>query len=92
MNCARALVLLVMGFGVAALPVGAQRLNVDPAHPYSPAEQKQSEKLYQNSLKQQHKAQKKNQKAQQKAYNKQQKQMKKDNAARQQQIDRANHH
>jgi esterase/lipase len=92
MNCARALVLLVMGFGVAALPVGAQRLNVDPAHPYSPAEQKQSEKSYQNSLKQQQKAQKKNQKARQKAYNKQQKQMKKDNAARQQQIDRANHH
>jgi hypothetical protein len=85
------LVLTVICIG-AALPVRGQKLNVDPAHPYSAAEQKQSQKLYEKQLKQQQKAQKKDQKAQQKAYKKQQKQMKKDNAARQKQIEQANRH
>jgi len=79
---------------LAALPNGAraQRLNVDPAHPYSPSEQKQADKLYKKSLKQQEKAQKKGEKARHKQFKKQQKEANKVNKARQQQIDQANHH
>jgi hypothetical protein len=92
MKRARKLVLLLMGFAAMVLPAGAQRLSVDPNHPYSASEQKQSEKLYSKQLKAQEKAQKRNEKARQKAYKQQQKQMKKDNAARQKQIDASNHH
>jgi len=91
MKRARTFVLL-LGLGAVALPAGAQRLSVDPNHPYSASEQKQAEKLYNKQMKAQEKAKKRNEKAQQKAYKKQQKQMKKDNAARQKQIDAANHH
>jgi hypothetical protein len=86
------LLVLLLCFGATARPARAQRLNVDPNHPYSASEQKQSEKLYNKTLKEQQKARKKNEKAQQKAYKKQQKQMNKDNAARQKQIDAANLH
>ena len=91
MKHALTLVLLI-GLSAMAMPAGAQRLSVDPNHPYSASEQKQSEKLYSKQMKAQEKAKKKNEKAQQKAHKKQQKQMKKDNAERQKQIDASNHH
>src|SRR5215470_10603444 len=71
--------------GGLALPVCAQRLSVDPSHPYSASEQKQAQKAYNKSLKQQQKAAKKNQRAQQKDASKV-------NKARQQQIEQAQHH
>jgi hypothetical protein len=86
------LVLAMMCSGAAPQPACAQRLTVDPAHPYSTAEQKQSEKLYKKSLKQQEKAQKKAQKAHRKEWKKQQKEGAKVNQARQKQIDAAKHH
>jgi hypothetical protein len=83
---------LLICFAASALSAPAQRLNVDPAHPYSASEQKQAENLYKKTLKEQEKAQKKTEKAQHKAWKKQQKQMNKDNEARQKQIDQAQHH
>jgi len=77
--------------GILALPTYAQRLSVDPSHPYSPSEQKQSEKLYKQSLKRQEKTAKKNEKAQKKAWKKQQKEANKVNKARQQQIEQSQH-
>ena len=85
------LVLAVICCGATALHAGAQRLNVDPAHPYSASEQRQADKLYKKSLKEQDKAQKKAEKAQHKAWKKQQKQMAKDDQARQKEIDRTQH-
>ena len=92
MKRATASALLLICFGASALPARAQRLNVDPAHPYSASEQKQAEQLYKKSLKEQEKAQKKAEKAQRKAWKKQQKQMAKDDQARQKQIEQAQHH
>jgi len=80
---------VVLGTGAAA--ARAQRLNVDPAHPYSSSEQKQADKLYKKSLKQQEKAQKKAEKARHKAWKKQQKEADKVNKARQKQIDSQRH-
>lgn len=79
---------------LAAVPNSgsAQRLNVDPAHPYDANEQKQADKLYKKSLKKQENAQKKDQKARHKEWKKQQKEGAKVNQARQKQIDQANHH
>ena len=84
--------LTMMCFSAAPQLARAQRLSVDPAHPYSAGEQKQSEKLYKKSLKQQEKAQKKAQKAGRKEWKKQQKEGAKVNQARQKQIDAANRH
>jgi IMP dehydrogenase/GMP reductase len=84
------LALALICIGGAARLVEAQRLNVDPAHPYSGAEQKQNEQLYKKSLKQQEKAQKKAEKARRKEHKKQLKEGERINQARQKQIDRAN--
>jgi len=87
----RATVSLLL-LGAMSLPVCAQRLNVDPAHPYSSSEQKQADKLYKKSLKEQQKANKKNEKANRKAFKKQQKEADKVNRQRQQQIEQSQHH
>jgi len=92
MKLVAGLILLVIFVGATALPGNAQRLNVDPAHPYSSSEQKQADKLYKKSLKQQAKSQKKNEKAQRKAWKKQQKEADRVNRERQKQIDQTNHH
>lgn len=85
---------IILGLLVAglAMPVCAQKLNVDPSHPYSSSEQKQADKLYKKSLKQQEKAAKKNEKAQKKAWKKQQKEADKVNKQRQKQIEESQHH
>ena len=92
MKLVAGLTLAMMFFSAEPQLARAQRLSVDPAQPYSAAEQKQSEKLYKKSLKQQEKAQKKDQKARHKERKKQQKEGAKVNQARQKQIDQANHH
>ena len=76
---------LVLLPAALALPACAQRLNVDPSRPYSTSEQRQANKLYRKSLKQQEKARKK-------AWKKQQKEANKVNKARQQQIEQSQHY
>ncbi len=91
MKRATILAFLLVCMGVSALPARAQRVNFDPAHPYSASEQKQADKLYKKSLKDQEKARKKNEKAQRKAFKKQQKEADKAGKARQQQIEQSQH-